>query len=267
MSFSRRTGSGGETTPARPRGPPRRRGPARPQVAKGQTYHIKLAVADAGDSVYDSVVYVRAQSLAVCPAGLAFCGAACAACCEVSRPPPSRPPPHPQSHPLPNPNNPWGRLMPRILGWSALALGSSARPAGDRRPGRARHCQPPLFVGRDSDCALVLWTAPGPSAPGPSESGPSESGPYSHYVGMHVRACMRACVRALVLVLVWPAKHKLRRRRRNAAHVRRGGAPVRQLHRRVRRGAQVRCGSLSLPPSHSPSLSTRPSTSGGASVW
>jgi hypothetical protein len=54
------------------------------QVTAGQTYHIKLAIADAGDSALDSTVYIKSQSLAVCPSGLVFCDGSCVACCPVS---------------------------------------------------------------------------------------------------------------------------------------------------------------------------------------
>jgi hypothetical protein len=55
-------------------------------VAKGQRYHIKLAIADAGDTVLDSMVYIQTQSLAVCPVGQVFCRGACTTCCAVSPP-------------------------------------------------------------------------------------------------------------------------------------------------------------------------------------
>jgi hypothetical protein len=52
-------------------------------VKSGQLYHIKLGVSDAGDHIYDSVVYIKSQSLAICPAGLTFCGGLCVSCCPV----------------------------------------------------------------------------------------------------------------------------------------------------------------------------------------
>jgi hypothetical protein len=54
------------------------------QVISGQTYHIKLAIADAADSVLDSIVFIKANSLAVCPAGLINCNGNCVSCCPAS---------------------------------------------------------------------------------------------------------------------------------------------------------------------------------------
>jgi hypothetical protein len=56
------------------------------QVTAGQTYQIKLAIADAGDHILDSIVYIKTHSLAVCPTGLVFCNGECLACCPVSPP-------------------------------------------------------------------------------------------------------------------------------------------------------------------------------------
>ena len=53
-------------------------------VTAGQTYHIKLIIADAGDSILHSIVYIKAQSLGVCPMGTVFCNGNCATCCPVS---------------------------------------------------------------------------------------------------------------------------------------------------------------------------------------
>ena len=50
-------------------------------VQAGRTYHMKLAIADTADRVYDSVVYIKAKSVVVCPAGTANCRGGCNACC------------------------------------------------------------------------------------------------------------------------------------------------------------------------------------------
>ncbi len=104
-------------------------------VSKGQTYHIKLAVADAGDSIYDSTVYIRAQSLAVCPMELVFCRGVCAKCCEVGPPSGADPttPPHPNQM-APEPDSPRCAKRRRC----AAARGERAVTAAGGRRTRAR---------------------------------------------------------------------------------------------------------------------------------